>query len=56
VSENEERGIQQTPTGSEETPPGEFVSADLETDCARFLEELRVRVARSEGNRKPNGT
>jgi hypothetical protein len=56
VSENEDGGVQQSATGSEETPPGEFVSADLETDCARFLEELRLRVARSEGNRKSSGT
>ena len=56
MSENEEGGIQQTPTGGEETPPGEFVSTDLETDTARFLEELRLRVARSEGNRKSSGS
>ena len=56
VSENEDGRVEQSATGSEETPPGEFVSTDLETDCARFLEELRLRVARSEGNRKPSGT
>jgi hypothetical protein len=31
-------------------PPGEFVSEQLEHDCARFLEELRKRAARAQGN------
>jgi hypothetical protein len=26
--------------------PGEFVSEDLRTDCARFLEELRALIGR----------
>jgi hypothetical protein len=30
-------------------PPGEFVSEDLERDCARFLDELRKRTAAAEG-------
>lgn len=30
-------------------PPGEFVNEELERDCARFLEELRARAARTEG-------
>lgn len=25
-------------------PPGQFVSEELRTDCARFLEELRAQV------------
>jgi hypothetical protein len=25
-------------------PPGEFVSEELQTDCARFLDELRALV------------
>lgn len=26
------------------TPPGEFVSAELQTDCLRFLEDVRRRI------------
>lgn len=36
------------------TPPGEFVTEDLERDCARFLEELRARAAVAEGFRPPS--
>jgi len=36
------------PAGSPPSPkpelPGEFVSEDLRTDCARFLEELQARI------------
>lgn len=35
-------------------PPGEFVTEDLERDCARFLEELRERAAGTEGFRPPS--
>lgn len=31
-------------------PPGEFVSDDLARDCARFLEDIRRRAGRAEGN------
>jgi hypothetical protein len=27
-------------------PPGYFLSPDLESDCARFLDELRARLRR----------
>jgi len=27
-------------------PPGEFVSPELESDCARFLDEVKSLVAR----------
>jgi hypothetical protein len=30
-------------------PPGEFVSQELEHDCARFLEELRRRATLTKG-------
>jgi hypothetical protein len=32
-----------------EAPPGEFVSQELERDCARFLEELRRRATLTKG-------
>jgi hypothetical protein len=30
----------------EERPPGQFVSAELQSDCSRFLEEIREVVQR----------
>jgi hypothetical protein len=30
------------------TPPGDFLSPELESDCARFLEEVRNLVRRRE--------
>jgi hypothetical protein len=32
-----------------EAPPGEFVSQELQRDCARFLEELRRRATLTKG-------
>ncbi len=29
-------------------PPGHFLSEELESDCARFLEQVRTLVARRE--------
>jgi hypothetical protein len=29
-----------------ETPPGEFVTYELQTDCSRFLEEIKDVVRR----------
>ena len=34
------------PTGEQRGVPGHFVSADLRTDCARFLEDVKTIVAR----------
>lgn len=31
-----------------EPPPGHFLSPELETDCARFLEDMRALVRRRE--------
>jgi hypothetical protein len=30
----------------EERPPGDFVSAELQSDCSRFLEEIKKVVRR----------
>jgi hypothetical protein len=30
----------------EELPPGQFVSAELQSDCSRFLEEIKEVVQR----------
>ena len=30
------------------TPPGHFLSSELESDCARFLEDVRALVRRRE--------
>jgi hypothetical protein len=30
----------------EERPPGQFVTAELQSDCSRFLEEIRDVVRR----------
>jgi hypothetical protein len=30
----------------EERPPGQFVSAELQSDCSRFLEEIKEVVRR----------
>lgn len=30
------------------TPPGQFLSQELESDCARFLEDVRTLVRRRE--------
>ena len=30
----------------EERPPGQFVSAELQSDCSRFLEEVKEFVRR----------
>ena len=30
------------------TPPGHFLSDELESDCARFLEDVRMLVRRRE--------
>lgn len=35
---------EQAPT----TPPGHFLSHELESDCARFLEDVRMLVRRRE--------
>jgi hypothetical protein len=31
---------------SRPAPPGHFLSSELESDCARFLDELRARLRR----------
>jgi hypothetical protein len=31
----------QEPDSGVKTPPGHFVSAELESDCARFIEQVR---------------
>jgi hypothetical protein len=40
------------PRGPEQSsgppPPGHFLSQELESDCARFLEQVRTLVARRE--------
>jgi hypothetical protein len=36
------------------SPPGEFVSQELERDCARFLEELRRRATLTKGIGAPS--
>lgn len=35
------------------SPPGEFVSDDLRTETARFLDELRKRLAKDRGDEGP---
>jgi hypothetical protein len=34
------------PPRAEERPPGHFVTAELESDCSRFLEEIKEVVRR----------
>jgi hypothetical protein len=38
---------------SQSTPPGEFISDDLRTETARFLSELRKRLAGVKNDRGP---
>ena len=33
--------------GQRQGPPGEFVSPELRSDCARFLEDIKARAGRS---------
>jgi hypothetical protein len=37
----------------ESTPPGHFISDDLRAQTARFLEELKERLSRTEGESGP---
>ncbi len=44
-------GERERPSATEEAqsaPPGHFLSAELESDCARFLEDVRTLVRRRE--------
>ena len=46
---NEVSHREQTPEPDqrpEERPPGDFVSAELQSDCSRFLEEIKEVVRR----------
>jgi hypothetical protein len=45
VSHREEPSSE-TPRRTEERPPGQFVTAELQSDCSRFLEEIREVVRR----------
>ena len=56
VPANEDDQAQASNSVATIAPPGEFVSTQLEEDCARFLEELRRRVGLTEGNRALGGT
>jgi hypothetical protein len=44
VSYRDERAAE--PERRTEPPPGSFVSAELESDCSRFLEEIKEVVRR----------
>jgi hypothetical protein len=44
-------GERERPPAAEEAhtrPPGDFLSRELESDCARFLEDVRTLVNRRE--------
>jgi hypothetical protein len=44
-------GERERPSGIEQAepaPPGHFLSHELESDCARFLEDVRALVRRRE--------
>jgi hypothetical protein len=44
-------GERERPPASEQAhtrPPGDFLSNELESDCARFLEDMRALVRRRE--------
>jgi len=43
----------QKDTERESTPPGHFVSDDLRTQTARFLDELRKRLKRDNAESEP---
>jgi hypothetical protein len=45
VSHRDERSPQTEPR-SEDRPPGQFVSDQLQNDCSRFLEEMKEVVRR----------
>jgi hypothetical protein len=45
VSHRDERAAEPE-RRTDEPPPGYFVSAELESDCSRFLEEIKAVVRR----------
>jgi hypothetical protein len=45
VSHRDERSAE-AERRSEERPPGQFVSDELQSDCSRFLEEIKEVVRR----------
>lgn len=46
ASDDHER--QQTVDQAQASPPGHFLSAELQSDCARFLEDVHTLVRRRE--------
>lgn len=44
----EERELQAVSEEASQPPPGHFLSRELESDCARFLEDVRTLVRRRE--------
>ncbi|HEU4450516.1 MAG TPA: hypothetical protein VFR63_11135 [Gaiellaceae bacterium] len=45
---DEREYLQAAADGAQVPPPGHFLSAELESDCARFLEDVRTLVRRRE--------
>jgi hypothetical protein len=43
-----ERELTPAPEQAQPGPPGHFLSDELESDCARFLEDVRTLVRRRE--------
>lgn len=43
-----EHELQQAAEQARSAPPGHFLSVELESDCARFLEDVRNLVRRRE--------
>lgn len=45
MAQSEERSPKSEPR-TEERPPGQFVSDELQSDCSRFLQEIKSVVQR----------
>jgi hypothetical protein len=48
VAGPEKRELAHAAEKAQESPPGAFLSRELESDCARFLEDVRNLVRRRE--------
>jgi hypothetical protein len=46
VAGPEKHESEPAPAPAPQPPPGHFLSPELETDCARFLEDMRALVVR----------
>jgi hypothetical protein len=52
----QEQGKSDHRPASRSGPPGDFLSSDFESDCARFLDEAKERARRrAEAGRRDNG-